>query len=205
MQVINNKYVMCLLLMVVLLPFGTAQADSKADQSKVVWTKDDTHARLGFSVKHMTISYIEGHFKDFTATMTAAAPDFSDAVIEVEAQVGSLDTELEARDKHLLSADMFNVEKYPTITFKSTSVKPVGDNFAKIFGYLTICGVTKLVELDAVFYGTIANQMTKTRSTGVRILGTIHRSDFNLAPTFPDDNIANLVEINVNMEFISDK
>lgn len=201
----KNKLLFFLLFMLIALPATIGHSEQKTDQAKVVWTKDDMHARLGFSVKHMTISYIEGHFKDFSAVMVSAAPDFSDAVIEVKADVASIDTELEARDKHLIGPDFFDAAKYPAITFKSTSVKPMGDNFAKIFGYLTIHGVSKLVELDAVFSAIIPNQMTKTRSLGMRLVGTVNRSDFKLAPTFPDDNIGNLVQINVNMEFISDK
>lgn len=204
MSAYKNKFLVALLLAFVLLPLGAFQGHA-ASKDKVVWTKDAMHERLGFSVKHMTISNIEGHFKDYTATIVASAPDFSDAVIEVVAKVASIDTAVASRDDHLRSPDFFDAAKYPTMTFKSTSVKPIGDNFAKVFGHLTIRDVTKVVELDAVFLGTVPNDMTKTRSMGMRLLGTIKRSDFNIAPTFPDTNVGDLVQINVNMEFISDK
>src|SRR5688500_10114709 len=90
------------------------------------WTNDDAHSQLGFTVKHLGIADVSGTFYDFDAKITSTKPDFSDAVVELTAKTASIDTRVEDRDKHLKSADFFNAEKYPTMSFKSTSVKKAG-------------------------------------------------------------------------------
>ncbi len=91
------------------------------------WKADNAHSRLGFAVSHLSISEINGNFNKYTAVITAAKDDFSDAAIEVNADIASINTDVEARDKHLKSPDFFDAEKFPTLSFKSTAFKKVGD------------------------------------------------------------------------------
>src|SRR6478609_695513 len=81
------------------------------------WKNDKPHSQLGFTVTHLGINDVSGTFNDFDVTVTSSKPDFSDAVFELTANVASLDTRIEARNNHLKSADFFDAEKFPTITF----------------------------------------------------------------------------------------
>lgn len=169
------------------------------------WTNDSAHSRLGFTVKHLTISEIDGRFADYSVKVTTSAADYSDAQIEVVAKTASIDTDIEMRDNHLRSTDFFNVEKYPEMTFKSTSLKKIDDNTAKLYGNLTLLGVTKPVVLDVTYFGTVVNPMNNAETAGFQIKGTIKRSDFNLGSNFPEAIVANDVQIVANVEFSPNK
>src|SRR6186713_22540 len=85
------------------------------------WSLDKAHAKLGFEVTHLMVSSVEGSFKTFDVKVTSSKDEFADAVIELTADASSIYTDNEKRDAHLRSADFFETEKYPTLTFKSTS------------------------------------------------------------------------------------
>src|SRR5687767_14525984 len=113
-----------------------------------IWKNDDPHSQLGFTVSHLGISDISGTFNDFDAIVTSSRPDFSDAVVELTANVASIDTRVEARDNHLKSPDFFHAAKYPTLKFKSTSLRKSGKDKYKLTGDLTLHGITKPVTMD---------------------------------------------------------
>ena len=92
-----------------------------------IWKYDYDHAKLGFSISHMTVTDVDGSFKNVEATIRASKSDFSDAVAEMTAQVNSIDTDNEKRDAHLQSPDFFDAAKFPTIVFKSTSFKKAAE------------------------------------------------------------------------------
>jgi polyisoprenoid-binding protein YceI len=165
------------------------------------WQNDDPHSQLGFTVSHLGINDVSGTFNDFDVTVQSAKPDFSDAVIELSAKTDSIDTRVEARNNHLKSADFFDVETYPTLNFKSTSVKPAGKNKYKLTGNLTLHGVTKPVTMDLLYKGTVENPMSKKQTAGFQVTGTIKRSDFNVGPKFPAPMISNEVRIKADGEF----
>ncbi len=119
------------------------------------WTLDRAHSSIGFSVRHMVISEVTGNFKDFDITFSSSKGDYSDATVIASIKVASINTDNERRDGHLKTDDFFNAEKFPLITFKSTSFEKVGDNKYKITGDLTIRDVTKKVTFDAVYNGSI--------------------------------------------------
>ena len=169
--------------------------------AQTTWTNDPAHSRLGFVVKHLTISEIDGRFADFTVKVTTAKSDYSDAQIEVVAQTTSIDTDIEARDNHLRSADFFEVDKYPTLTFKSSSFVLTGDKKGKLHGELTFHGVTKHVTLDVTHFGTVVNSMNNAETAGFQIVGVIKRSDFNLGANFPEAIISDEIKIIANAEF----
>lgn len=164
------------------------------------WKSDPEHSRLGFRIEHMQISEVNGIFKDFEIGIKAAKPDFSDAVIELRAETGSIDTEVEARDRHLKDKDFFDVENYPTIQFKSKSISRIDENKYSVTGMLTMHNVTKQVTVEMVHNGTINNTVTKKRTAGFQVTGTISRSDFEIGSKFPGNLVGDKVFITVDAE-----
>ena len=173
--------------------------------AQTTWTNDPQHSRLGFVGKHIMISEIDGRFADFKATVTTSKPNYSDAKITLTAKVASINTDVEARDTHLKSADFFDAEKYPTLTFKSTKLVKVNSRKGYIYGNLTFHGVTKPIKLDVTFFGKVINPMNKHETAGFQVRGTVKRTDYLLGPKFPEVMIGNEVRIVANVEFSPDK
>src|SRR5688572_1008172 len=111
------------------------------------WSLDKGHSKIGFTVDHHMISEVDGYFRKFNATLTSAKKDFSDAVFELTAETSSINSENEIRDKDLRSPDFFDVEKFPALTFKSTSFKQEADKKYILTGDLTIKGITKSITM----------------------------------------------------------
>jgi polyisoprenoid-binding protein YceI len=166
------------------------------------WKSDPPHSQLGFTVTHLGISDVSGTFNNFNVSVTSSKKDFSDAVFELTAEVGSIDTRVEQRNNHLKSADFFEVEKYPAMTFKSTSIEKAGKDKYKLSGNLTIRDITKPVTMELVYRGTIENPQSKATTAGFQLTGTIKRSDFNVGPKFPAPMISDEVRIKADGEFI---
>ena len=164
------------------------------------WTADKTHSRFGFSITHLGVNEIEGSFKAYECTITAPKEDFSDAMFEVSADVNSINTESEKRDEHLKSGDFFDAAQFAKLTFKSKSVKPEGSNKLKISGELTMHGVTKPVELEAIYHKGV-NPMSKKDVIGFKITGTIKRSEFGVGSKFAPPMLSEEVQLNANGEF----
>lgn len=164
------------------------------------WSVDKAHAKLGFSITHLSISDVEGSFKTFDATITAPGDDFANASVEFTADAASVSTDNDARDKHIKSDGFLDVAKYPTLTFKSTSFKKVTASTYKVAGNLTLHGVTKPVVLDAVAR-TGVNPMSKKTVAGFKISGVVKRSDFGIGASFPSAVLSDEVTLNANAEF----
>ena len=167
----------------------------------ISWQNDDAHSQLSFTVTHLGVSDVSGTFNDFDVTVKSSKPDFSDASFELIAKTASLDTRVDARNNHLKSADFFNVEKYPELTFKSTSLNKTGKNEYKLNGNLTLLGITKPVTMNLLYRGTVENAMNKKQTAGFQLTGTIKRSDFNVGPGFPAPMISDEVRIKADGEF----
>ena len=147
--------------------------------AQTTWSFDKSHSKIGFSVTHLVITDVEGNFKEFEGTITTSGDDFENAKIEFSANVASINTENEKRDEHLRSDDFFNAEKFPQLTFKSKSFSKVDDKNYKLVGDLTIRDVTKEVELNVVYNGTVEDPWGNTKS-GFSLEGEINRFDYNL-------------------------
>src|SRR5689334_11468347 len=115
------------------------------------WVVDPSHSEINFKVKHLMISTVTGSIDVFDVTVDSNDVNFENAQISFEADMSTLNTRNEQRDNHLRSADFFDAGKYPTMSFKSTSVKLDAGNKYKVTGDLTIRGITKSIEFTADF------------------------------------------------------
>ena len=145
--------------------------------AQVKWEFDKAHTEVSFNVTHLVISEVTGYFKEYDGTVVANNDDFDNSDITFTAQVGSIDTDNDQRDGHLKSDDFFNAEKYPQLVFSGKLVK-VGDGYT-LKGDLTIRDVTKPIEFDVVYNGTITDPWGNVKS-GFKIHGTVNRFDYGL-------------------------
>jgi polyisoprenoid-binding protein YceI len=146
---------------------------------------DAAHSEIHFKVRHLMITNVTGSFEKFDATLEASSEEFSDAKITFEADIDSINTNQPQRDAHLKSADFFDAENNPKLTFVSTSLQKKRDNEFTLNGDLTIRGVTKPVSLD-VEYGGSVNNLYGQNTLGFEIAGKISRKEFGIvwnAPT----------------------
>lgn len=169
-----------------------------------IYTLDKNHTRVGFSATHFGISHVEGRFKNITVTLKSKKDDFTDADIEMTADVKSIDTDIEMRDNDLRSDNWLDAAKYPSITFKSISFKKISDKNYKLIGNLTIHGITKQVSLDVVYNGKALNPKTKKNSVGFTISGKINRKDFLVGTGGGNSVVGDEIELKSNAEFIID-
>jgi polyisoprenoid-binding protein YceI len=147
--------------------------------TKTKWTLDPTHSELVFKVRHMMITNVKGEFRKFNATIVGEGTDFAKSSIDVTIDATSIFTNDDQRDGHLKSADFFDVEKYPTLTFQGKSFKKVDDDEYKLIGILTIKDVSREVELDVEF-GGINKDPWGNEKAGFSLEGKINRKDFGL-------------------------
>lgn len=147
-------------------------------QTPTKWTVDKPHTSVRFAVSHMVVAETEGTFKVFDGTVEHTKADLSDAKINFTVDVNSINTDNENRDKHLKSDDFFNVEKFPSMSFVSTSFTPKGGNKYELKGNLTIRDVTKPVTFDVTFGGVATS--TRGDKAGFKAATTINRFDYNL-------------------------
>ncbi len=168
---------------------------------KTDWTQDKAHSELAFSVKHLGVSTVSGYLKDFDAKITSNKADFSDAVFELTARTKSIDTRVEMRDNHLRSADFFDVEKYPTLTFKSTKVKKGKKKTLLVSGDLTLNGISKPITLTVKPNGTVINQQSGKETVGFDVEGSLKRSDYNFGSKFGESMISDVVHLRASGEF----
>jgi polyisoprenoid-binding protein YceI len=145
----------------------------------MTWQIDAAHSSVDFSVRHMMISTVRGSFGTFTGTVDLNEADPSKSSVEVQIDAASIDTREEKRDGHLRSADFFDVEHYPSITFKSTRVEPINSERGRIVGNLTIKDVTREVVLEAEYTGR-AKSPWGTTSAGFEAHTRISRKEWGL-------------------------
>lgn len=191
--------------------FILATSISIASFAQTKWTIDPMHSFVNFSVKHSGISFVDGSFKKFDGTITAAKADLTDAKIDFTVDVASINTSVEMRDNHLKTDDFFNAEKYPQMTFVSTSFKkqPVKttkqtSNVYYLKGKLTIRDVTKDVTFIVNYGGTAKDQQGNTKA-GFLATTTINRLDYNIKYDPTGAGIAKDINITLNLQFAQAK
>ena len=148
--------------------------------TKTKWVLDPTHSEAQFKVKHLVISTVTGTFKKFEGSFEADNDKFEHANIQFSIDVNSIDTNQEQRDGHLKSADFFDAEKYPHMSFASTSFTAVKNQQYKLSGNLTAKGITKEVHLDVELGGVAVDPYGNTKA-GFEVKGAINRKDFGLS------------------------
>jgi polyisoprenoid-binding protein YceI len=143
------------------------------------WQIDAAHSDIGFAVKHMMISTVKGRFTDVSGTVAFDEADAAGSSVDVTINAASVDTRQEQRDTHLRSADFFDVENYPALTFRSRRVESVGSGEFRVVGDLTIRGATREVTLEVADEGRGQDPWGKERA-GFSARTVIDRRDFGL-------------------------
>ncbi|MFV5703274.1 YceI family protein [Flavobacterium sp. XS2P12] len=143
------------------------------------WAIDPTHSEIGFKVKHMMFTNVSGKFNVFEATIENENDQFETSKISFNTDVNSISTGNTDRDNHLISADFFDTENYPLLTFNSTEIKKINDGLFQINGDLSIHGVTKNISLEAEYSGLMKDPWGNTKA-GLSLNGKINRKDFGL-------------------------
>ncbi len=169
-----------------------------------LYTIDPVHSGIGFKVKHMVISTVPGKFNTFEGQIMFDPNDITKSSVEFTIQTASIDTDNENRDNHLQSADFFDVEKYPTITFKSTKVEQAGDGYM-LHGNFTMRGVTKEISFPFTYNGQITDGQGNIRA-GFDAELKINRMDYGVSWDKTLDTggliVGNEVKIEVHIEAI---
>ena len=149
------------------------------------WDIDPVHSEIGFSARHMMVSKVRGRFNTFSGKLVTGTDPLASSVT-AEIDLASIITGAEQRDEHIRSADFFEVEKYPTMTYRSTGVRQHGDDYV-LDGELTLKGVTKSVPLKLELNGFGPDAYGGTRA-GFTATGELNRRDFNVNFSAPMQN-----------------
>jgi polyisoprenoid-binding protein YceI len=157
---------------------GALAAGSMAQAKPVTWDIDPSHSGVTFTIRHL-FAKVPGSFDKFSGAIVYDVESVGASSTQVEIQATSINTKNERRDTHLRSADFFEVEKYPTITFKSNAVKDLGGSKHELTGDLTMHGVTKPVTLTVTFLGAGPGMGGEQRA-GFEATGRINRKDFGI-------------------------
>ena len=167
------------------------------------WSIDPAHSEITFKVKHLMISNVKGEFKTFQGTIDGE--DFTNSTISANIDTNSISTNNNDRDTHLKGPDFFEVEKYPEITFVSTSLKKVDYNEYELVGNLTMKGITKEIKLNTEFGGFMKDPYGNEKA-GFSINGKLNRKDFglnwNAALEAGGVMVGNEIKINAEVQFV---
>lgn len=164
-----------------------------------VWRLDPPHSAAQFSVRHMGISTVRGTFTKVNGTVTYDPSDLAKTAVDVSIDAASVDSRVEKRDNDLRSDHFLDVQKYPTITFKST--EPAGEGKVKVSGDLTIHGVTKPVVLNIEGPSQPMKDPMGNTHMGASATTMINRSDFGM--TFMQGMVGNEVNITIDVELVN--
>lgn len=165
---------------------------------------DAGHSEVGFQVRHL-VSQTRGRFNDFAGTVNLDPKNLASSSVEFTIKATSIDTNVADRDKHLRSADFFDVEKYPEITFKSKSIKKASGDTYNVTGTLTMHGVSKEITLPVTYLGQAKDPWGNTRA-GFEAETTLNRKDFGIVWNKAVDNggvlLGDDVKVNINLETV---
>jgi polyisoprenoid-binding protein YceI len=188
-----NKRIVTAALSALLFTGASALAQSST------WTIDKNHAQTNFQIRHMGVSTVRGSISGVTGSIVWDEKDPGKSSVEATIDTNTVSTNNAGRDKDLKSDHYFNVEKFPTMTFKSTSVSRANGKL-QVVGDLTLAGVTKSVTLDVDGPTAPQKGMGGKMVIGLSATGTVKRSDFNFAPKMPAMALGDEVQITIDVE-----
>jgi polyisoprenoid-binding protein YceI len=184
--------------------FAAKFSDNKlsAEESTGAFEIDSKHSYIGFRVMHMGLAEVPGSFRDFSGTINFDGKDVTKSSVNFTAKVTSVDTGVAPRDNHLRTADFFEVDKYPDMTFKSTKVEKKGDMW-NVTGDFTLKGVSKQITIPFTLNGMIKDQRGNVKM-GISAQTTINRQDYGVkyGNKLPDGTLAlsDIVKIDLQLE-----
>jgi len=170
------------------------------------WKIDPSHSAAEFKVRHMMISFVKGKFSGLSGVLKLDENDYTHSVVEVSIPAASVSTVDEKLDAHLKEADFFDVQNFPTLTFKSTSIRSLGDRDYEVTGDLTIRGVTKSVILSVRDLSQPSKDPWGNQRIGLSASATINRKEFGLVWNAPLEFggvlVGDEVAITLDVQFI---
>lgn len=173
--------------------------------SATKWNIDNSHSEIHFKVKHLMVSWVTGSFKQFNATVETSNEDISTAKLHFTADINSISTNNEQRDAHLKTGDFFEAEKYPQLIFESDKLEKIDEENYKVYGTLTMRGVSKKIILNAEYGGKTQDPWGNTR-IGFSVSGKINRKDFGVSFSMISETggilLGEDVTISANAEFV---
>ena len=166
------------------------------------YTFDKEHTMIMFNVGHMGLSHSWGKFLDFDGDIKFDEEVPENSSVDMTIQTSSINMDDEEWEDHLKNKDFFNVEEYPTMSFKSTGIETTGDNTGKLSGDLTLLGVTKPVTLDVTFNKAGKRPIGDAYAAGFSAKGELNRSDFGMDYAIPmvDDKVNLVIEVEIERE-----
>jgi len=169
------------------------------------WVIEPTHSLVEFTVRHMMIANVKGRFSEVEGEVIGDPHDLTGATIQVSINTASVDTRVADRDNHLRSADFFDSENYPQMTFKSTKITKTGEGEYRIDGELTIRDVTNPITLEATFEGAGKDPWGGERA-GFSAKGKLNRKDYGLTWNAALETggvlVSDEVKINIEVELL---
>ena len=165
------------------------------------WSADPMHSSVNFTIKHMGISFVQGRFDTFKGRVTSEGANLDNAVFDFGVEVNSINTGVEMRDKHLKSPDFFDVDKYPAISFHSTSITKDKNNSYTLKGTLKIKETIKEITVPVTFGGVTKNQQGK-EVMGFQTKFTVNRLDYGIKYDPTGAGVAKDVEVSLFFELV---
>ena len=183
-----------------------AAAPTTATAALSTWNIDPAHSAAEFKVRHMMISYVKGKFSGLSGVLKLDENDYTHSTVEVSIPAASVRTVDDKLDAHLKDADFFDVEKFPTLTFKSTSIRSTGDRDYAVTGDLTIRGATKSATLSAIDVSDPSKYPWGNQRIGLSASAKVNRKDFGLVWNAPLEFggvlVGDEVAITLDVQFI---
>ena len=164
------------------------------------WKNDPDHSHLGFVVRHLMITDINGRFADVDIDVDIPGDNLGEAVFSMTAKAASIDTHVHARDEHLRSPDFFDVTEHQELTFQSTEVRLGPDKTGTITGILDMRGVAREVTFAITASDRITNPINNKETQSFSITGEVNRSDFGIGPNIPAAIVSDRVRVAANFE-----
>ncbi len=182
-----------------LAPALLLSAGIAAHAQAASWTIDPAHSGVNFEIRHLGVSNVRGSFHKVSGTIKLDDKDITKSSVEAAIDATTVNTDEAKRDEHLKSPDFFNVAKYPTLTFKSTSVVKNGGKL-QLIGDLTLAGVTKPITLDLDGPAAPMKGPGGKTVSGFSASGVLHRTDFNFGAKYSSPMLGDDVKFTIDIE-----